>query len=484
MGEFHKYIRLIPLLIFVLNLATRIFYINGQDICHDEPFTIYHAQFKTAEIWNLLKNYNNPPLFEILLHYWIKLWGLNDFSLRLLPLLFSSLASVVLYYLGARYFNVKVGLLASLMLTFSSLSIYYAFDCRAYSALLLFSIVSSYFYLAVISNLPKRIDVVLHILFSSVLVYLHYFGVLVLFIQLLHALIFSRKAIKTFFISGIAIFVVYLPHIMTMLSRFTHSASGGTWIQAPAGAESLYNMLWSFCNAPFATVLCIVILVLLPVLFWKQLHGIFSKSLVGYLITGFLFSYFGLFFISYKIPVFIDRYLIFVLPFFYLLISVIVLGITNKNSIQAIIIFVLVTLFAVTANYRPQKKRNPALALSVIKVLKNAETDILVAPFDYILAFSYQYDKAIFSDIKPNDEYNHLENSLKNQSIYFLNNSNDLQSLADKINRRHIVYLDAEADFYHPGNNILPELKSRFKLVKEKRFNDNLILYYFIQGSN
>lgn len=93
---------------------------GSQPIANDEPFTIYHAQLQLPFMLSELSHYNNPPGFEILLHFWIRIFGIGAVSVRFLPMVFSSAAAVVLYFLGKRFFNFRIGLFAALLFTFSS----------------------------------------------------------------------------------------------------------------------------------------------------------------------------------------------------------------------------------------------------------------------------------------------------------------------------------------------------------------------------
>ncbi|MDO9255412.1 MAG: hypothetical protein Q7U54_07870 [Bacteroidales bacterium] len=79
----------IPLFLVAINFIIKILYLGKMSIANDEPFSIYIAQMDVSSIISQLSKGNNPPLFEIILHYWIKLWGISPFSTRLLPFLFS-----------------------------------------------------------------------------------------------------------------------------------------------------------------------------------------------------------------------------------------------------------------------------------------------------------------------------------------------------------------------------------------------------------
>lgn len=253
---------LFALFIFALNLVLKSLFLTEDEIGLDEPFTIYHAQFPPSVIIDHLKGYNNPPLFELLLHFWIKLFGISPLAVRTFPLIWACLCPVALFYFGRKHFSLRAGVVSSLLLSFSNLLIFYSHDCRVYGLFLLLSIASMHFYLGLpaLARPNKRI-IVLYILSSALLIYAHYFGIFVLFFQAIHALVFRRKELLRFGICVVTILILYVPHIFVMLSRMKHNVSKGTWLGPPSGFESLYNMLWSFSNFPLITVCIIVLMV-------------------------------------------------------------------------------------------------------------------------------------------------------------------------------------------------------------------------------
>ncbi|MFT5020759.1 MAG: putative membrane-bound mannosyltransferase, partial [Polaribacter sp.] len=78
-------------LLTVAALVLRLLYLNSTDIAGDEPFSIFVAHFDLSEIIAYLSTGNNPPLFEVLLHFYIRVFGDSDFTLRLFPAILSSL---------------------------------------------------------------------------------------------------------------------------------------------------------------------------------------------------------------------------------------------------------------------------------------------------------------------------------------------------------------------------------------------------------
>lgn len=216
-----KFLPYFPVLLLLLNLITKCWNLTSDAICLDEPFSIYHAQFDIPVMFRQLENYNNPPLFEFILHFWIKLLDISPLSVRLLPSLIASCCPVLLYYFARRNFSLQAALAGSLLLSFSGLLFSYAHDCRAYSLFLLLTLASFYYYLEIV-NKERRTPLkqVLFVLFSSLLIYAHYFGFFVLLIQGIHLVLTNRKNVLTMGFHYLIILLLFIPCLFTMLFRF------------------------------------------------------------------------------------------------------------------------------------------------------------------------------------------------------------------------------------------------------------------------
>ncbi|MCD4683180.1 MAG: hypothetical protein K8R86_07855, partial [Bacteroidales bacterium] len=95
---------LIPGVLILVNFIIKFTVIGYRDICHDEPFTIFHAQMDLKSLFKLFPNENNPPLFFIILHFWIAIFGISPLSVRFLPMIFSVLTIPVLYKTGLKFY--------------------------------------------------------------------------------------------------------------------------------------------------------------------------------------------------------------------------------------------------------------------------------------------------------------------------------------------------------------------------------------------
>jgi hypothetical protein len=102
----------------------------------DETFSVWLANHSVAEMlqW-IVKIDQHPPLYYLLLHYWIALNGDTPYSVRLLSALFGAATIPMIYLIGKRMSGVVMGFAAAVLLALSLFNIYFAQETRMYTLL-------------------------------------------------------------------------------------------------------------------------------------------------------------------------------------------------------------------------------------------------------------------------------------------------------------------------------------------------------------
>ncbi len=472
------------LLLFLLNVVLKCLYLASEPVSHDEPFTIYHAQFGFSELIGYLKNYNNPPLFELILHFWIKVFGISALSVRILPMLFSSASVILIYLTGRDFFNTRVALPASLLFTFSTMQIWYAHDCRVYSLFLLLTLSSFYLFFTLLKEGGLSVTKSLALLVIQVLLlYAHYFGLFVWLLQgmILLAVHFRNKKLLLRF-TGIMLgaSVLYLPQVFSLYERFSDSADNGTWLKPPSGLESLYNMIWSFSNAPVIAVLCIALLLAALIKFLVLAKQKQAQPPVLYLCIWFVIPFLSMFFLSYRIPMFLDRYLIYITPAFYLLLALSLSFLLPGKKAFYTGSALLVAGFVFSASLNPGRKRAVRETVDFVVSRKDPGTLVLICPPEFMTTFAYYYQRNYFQQVESGSEYGRLIRLLEEDQVFFINAMSP--ALLQKVSQyKRIIYLDAGADFTFPGNHLKEELLNNYAL-KEEAFQPELFHIYVLEN--
>lgn len=471
----------VPAALILLNFILKILFIGSQSIAGDEPFSIYYAQMDVSSIFSHLGSGNNPPLYEILLHHWIKLFGISPLSARFLPFLFSVATVYFIYRVGMRFFNFHIALTASLLYTFSNYHLFHSHESRVYSLFAFLAILSMYFFLVLAANPKSRKYYILLILSNALLIYAHYFGFFVLAVQLISLLCFAelrKNMLKNYSLAHLLVLIFYIPQLSGIISRFSEVSSKGTWLKPPGGIESLYNMLWRFSNAPVVTVICFAVLVisLLKLIIQKS----FPSNLPGKIISiWFVFPFLFMFFISYQLPMFHDRYLIYITPAYYLLLAICADYLFAKNIFKNVLAGLLVILFAASFRSDVDNKRHVKEAITKIMELKDKNTLVIFCPAHFTPNFAYYYNINYFTEVDNVHAYAKMTKRLNEEKIFPVNSINDLNK-SDLTKASKIIYLDAAADFDFPNNNILSTLQNDFSFSDHFKFYEVFNVYVFI----
>jgi uncharacterized membrane protein len=169
----------ILLSILILAALLRLLQLGSESLWYDEAVTVAIVRLDWEAFSKVLSHFEaNMGLYYCLLRLWINL-GESEFVLRSLSALAGVLAVGLVYGLGKRLFDTKVGLIGAALLATNSFHIQYSQEARGYSLMVLLTALSSLFFLRAIKH-SSRNDWAGYILTATLAVYTHFFSVLVL----------------------------------------------------------------------------------------------------------------------------------------------------------------------------------------------------------------------------------------------------------------------------------------------------------------
>ena len=312
------------LLLLALAVVMRALFIGKTDLGGDESFTLFMALQTVPDLVRMLCQGDNPPLWELLLHFWTKIFGVSEVAIRSLSLIFSTLTVIPIYLAGEKFIHRFAGVAASLFYCFSTFSIYMAHECRVYS-LIGFATASSVFLFVSCIYRPKTFKFILLTIANLMLMYGHYLSVWIIVMEFVIALGIKpirKKIWKPYLIHAATLLILFSPMFPVLFTRFFDSGVHGTWIAKTTSPEALYDFLWRMCNVPVTTVLAITILISVFIILIINIlkkkckfgnNGILTLLWIVPLLVSFVLSYFTGFFL--------DRYFYFIFPIFYLSIA-------------------------------------------------------------------------------------------------------------------------------------------------------------------
>lgn len=473
----------IPILLVVLNFVLKIIFLDTQSIANDEPFSIFAAQMDISAIFSELTEGNNPPFFEIMLHFWIKIFGISPFSVRFLPFLFSVFTVLVIYKIGRSFFNNQIALFSALIFTFSNYHLFFSHETRVYSFFCFLTCVSMFSFLKVINLEKQKKYWALLIISNTILSYSHYFGLFVPIIQGICVLGIKEIRVKNFKSFAIAVgisLIFYIPLIPVVLTQFLHSSASGTWVQSTS-IDDFYTMLWRFSNVPLLTILFIAILLSATIkwfVFSKEKSNLNSKVIL----IWFLFPYLLMFIVSLKywskpMPIFMDRYVIFISIAFYLSVALAFDYLLKTLKFRYFIYLIPLVLLAGTFNPNVDNKRHVKPLVVEIKSQMNPNSKLIICPEYYDLNIAYYLQPKLFHSNEGVFK-DSLTRNLALKGIYSIHNKQEL-SKVDLLKTEKLLYLDAGADFSSPQNGVFDSLNAFYGNYKLYEFPDIFKLFVF-----
>src|SRR5437773_12456321 len=206
--------------ILILAALLRLLHLGSESLWWDEIVTVAIVRLDWGTFWKVLSHFEaNMGLYYCLLRLWVNL-GESEFVLRSLSALTGLLALGLVYVLGKRWFDTKVGLIGAALLATNSFHIQYSQETRAYSVMVLLTALSSLCFLRAIEH-SSRNDWAGYILTATLAVYTHFFSVLVLGAHWVWLILVRRRNIpwRGFLVAVLAIGMLLVPLAIFALAR-------------------------------------------------------------------------------------------------------------------------------------------------------------------------------------------------------------------------------------------------------------------------
>lgn len=346
-----------------------------QPLWRDEAFSYLLANKNFFEIFSLTAKDFNPPLYYLILHFWIKIFGSSEIAIRSLSMIFYWATVYIGFLFLTNIFKIKLkkAFFYTFLIVINPLLLYYAFEGRMYSMFAFFSALSFY-------SLYKK-NKNLYFISSILGLYTHYFMIIALIIQFL--MIKLRQRI---------IFLSYLPWIIFVFINKGISISS-FWINKP-NIKSLINFIGQVYTGYeiefkfYDKSLIILSLGLVSIITIGYLL-LFKNKIFKYLLSWSIGIPFFTVLISFIKPVFLPRYLIFCSIGLILLIIFIIEKLPKFFRYLIFILLLITTINYNQLQIKERRKFNLKKSILEIKYLMKKNDLIYVTnELDY---FTVQY---------------------------------------------------------------------------------------------
>jgi mannosyltransferase len=334
-------------LLFVtwLAFALRVYHLSYQSLWRDEVDAL---RFATQPLTDLVTMFTraaqNGPVYFLLLRPWLGLAGHTEFALRMPSVIFSTLAVPVTYALLARLAGRKPAALVALFMAVTPYQVWYGQEAKMYALVTLLVPLELWLVTRAVQATASRRPqsgwpywLALYVL-TSLSVYSHFVAGLAIPVQFLWIVLLPLR-VEGFAVDGeaprkragvlrrilwalvylVALGLPYLPVVtwaVPLVLRFNYS----TGFAFVSFGEMLTKLTQVFTRGPEAPgglqMLPAILAVLAGSVLWGLARGRGGWRLITMLWVWLLLPPVLLYAISYSVPLFTERYLIWTMPAF------------------------------------------------------------------------------------------------------------------------------------------------------------------------
>jgi mannosyltransferase len=203
----------------------------------DEALSVGISSHPLNELPTLLREDGSPPLYYLMLHGWMALWGRGEVATHTLSLIFAVLTVPVAYWGGSSLFGRRVGAYCAVLAAGLPFLTEYAQETRMYSLLALLSLIVTVSLVHVFVYRRRRYLPVFALSLTAAL-YTHNWALflgLATFLSFLYSVWAQPASRRPLLIDGAIGFgvvaLLYLPWLPTLLYQAQHT--GAPWALAP-----------------------------------------------------------------------------------------------------------------------------------------------------------------------------------------------------------------------------------------------------------
>jgi uncharacterized membrane protein len=125
----------------------------------------------------------HPPLYNILLHFWVSLWGVSEISVRLPSVLLAAGAVAIYFNIVRSRVAILPAVIAALMMCVSGFLIYFGQEARPYALISLIGAANLFVFFRLLNSSDDRNTILAWTASALAMVYAQYFGAVYLMVE-------------------------------------------------------------------------------------------------------------------------------------------------------------------------------------------------------------------------------------------------------------------------------------------------------------
>jgi uncharacterized membrane protein len=470
----------LPVVLLVAFLL-RLWHLTSISLWHDEAFSVLMVEYPLKEMLYRLTLDVHPPLYYVTFYGWNQLFGNSLFSLRFFSVLFGILTLFGVWLLVKKLFNdKKLAIYAILIAAVNPFLILYSQEGRMY-AFGLFLVIFANLFLVRAIKIREISDWFFFIILASGATYVHYyllFSVFAMFLFLAYRAWQEQEEKRSYLIKSIALSVsfltaLYLPWVKHFLAQLSQ-VQDNYWIPK----MSLWSVPNTFINLLTGGVVSIgehnwwlgVILIGLIIFFlWRGIGYLAKISKPGSILISinFFTPLVLAILLSLKQSLYLDRYFIFIVPFYLIILVAGIYSLKPKSLKNAVMIVLAGSMLLSYLHYWQssdiENRPGMAAAEDYLTINYDQGDKILVTSSFVYFTFDYYNQTEAKPYLYAPGELSHFSGTALLDEDDIVKSFNQFASSGDRI------WLINTSGF----GNFRPELPSDWHKISEKEFVDS-----------
>lgn len=379
----------VGLLLFILSIAFHSYNLGFTSLDLDESIHVWHAQQSYAHVVEQASKDPNPPVFNIMISWWVKHFGVEEWALRSFSLMWGAIGVVLIYLIGLRNFNLTVGVMAAGLFCVSPMLFRFTHLVRPYTFLLV-TVIGSYGLLFEVLKRPSAVKRLLYFLVTTLMIYVHPTSIFNIPAQGIIALIFCLPSWKKLLLNWMIMLAAVLGFGAYYLVIPYFEKEVEMWFDAPDW-EAVWYVLNVFYGKWYvmAIQLILFLMVLIPSVrknylkHWKLVVSVALWLGVPMLVSV-VFSY-------VSNPVFQDKYVLSSLPAILLMLAV-TINVVVDGKLKWLVFLPAFAISLAFIRYEPYTEGDWKNAVAYIKNDMDENTAVFLSPWYEFSTFTYYND--------------------------------------------------------------------------------------------